>query len=193
MVDFLGVRKVWFLKYKIRDYFRNVKVYSISELEEVITTRQMDLDKMKSRKTILWIYFSHNQWIVLSSDSTLSEHIDHIARKTQSILIILIVIFGLDSFPVCWYYQMENLTTFLNKSCIAYIASYTSENRFHGLFLLEMRPGHGILVVSLFASSIASIVQLLQKNILQNVSIVQLLQKTQYFAKCNIFPSHPVS
>ena len=157
MVDFLGVRKVWFLKYKIRDYFRNVKVYSISELEEVITTRQMDLDKMKSRKTILWIYFSHNQWIVLSSDSTLSEHIDHIARKTQPILIILIVIFGLDSFPVCWYYQMENLIksspTFLNKLCFAYIASYTFENRFHGLFLLEMRRGHGILIMFLFASS----------------------------------------
>ena len=151
-------------------------MWKCSLLEEVITTRRMDLDKIKSRNTIFWISFPHNQWIVLGSDTTLSEHIDHIARKTQPILIIFIVIFGLDSFPVCWYYQMENLTTFLNKSCIAYIASYTSENRFHGLFLLEMRPGHGILVVSLFASSIASIVQLLQKK---------------YFAKCNPLPSHP--
>ena len=155
-------------------------MFAVSELEEVIKTRRIDLDKMKSRNTILWISFSHNPWIVLSSDTTLSEHIDHIARKTQSILIILIVIFGLDSFPVCKYYQMENLIksspTFLNKLCFAYIASYTFENKFHGLFLLEMKRGHGILVVSLFASSIDSIVQLLQKK---------------YFAKCNPLPSHP--
>ena len=109
-------------------------------------------------------------------------HCLNISTTSQEKLIILIVIFGLDSFPVCKYYQMENLIksspTFLNKLCFAYIASYTFENRFHGLFLLEMKRGHGILVVSLFASSIASIVQLLQK-------------KTQYFAKCNLFPSHP--